>query len=131
VTFEVADDRRSGDFALVEILNDVRKELRDEIRLSEGRVRDDLLELRGDFELSSATHAGIHAAEGESRQLAHNRYETFIQRAELDAARRDGALGVIRFAADLAGRNWKAIAAAGGIVAFLLGNIHVDVGLGQ
>lgn len=128
---ETRADRRRFDTELLEAFDRVRSELRDEVRASEGRVQASLLELRSDFDAATVTHAGIHAVEGESRSIAHSRFEAFMQRAELEAARRDGALGIIRFGFDLVGRNWRGIVALGGVVAMILGNIRVDVGVGQ
>lgn len=128
---ETSVDRRRFDTDLLEAFDRVRRELRDEIRLSEGRVQGSIGDLRTDFETATKTHAGIHAAEGETRSIVHSRFEAFMSKAELAQARRDGALGVIRFAFDLVGRNWRGILALGGAAAFILGNVQVDVGLGQ
>lgn len=128
---EPSVDRRRFDTDLLEAFDRVREELRDEIQRSEGRVKESIGELRGDFEAATVTHAGIHAVEGEARSIAHSRFEEFMLRAELAQARRDGALGLIRFAFDLLGRNWRGIVALGGALAFILGNVQVDVGLGQ
>jgi hypothetical protein len=119
--------RRQFDTALLEAFDRVRDELRDEIRLSEGRVMTAVAGVQERLEQGEITHAGIHAAEGESRQIAHARFEDFMHRAELAAARRDGALGIIRFVFDLIGRNWRGIAAAGGAAWVILGGIHVQV----
>lgn len=124
-------DRRRFDSDLLDAFDRVRTELRDEIHRSEGRVQSSIGDLRKDFEATTVTHAGIHAVEGEARSLAHNRFEEFMLRAELAQARRDGALGLIRFAVDLLGRNWRGIVALGGATAVILGNVQVDVGLGQ
>lgn len=126
-----AADRRRFDGDLLDAFDRVRNELRDEIHRSEGHVRNSIDDLRKDFEATTVTHAGIHAVEGEARSLAHSRFEEFMLRAELAQARRDGALGLIRFAFDLIGRNWRGIVALGGALAFILGNVQVDVGLGQ
>lgn len=124
-------ERRRFDTDLLEAFDRVRDELRREIRESEKRVHISLTDLRSDVESANVTHAGIHAVEGESRSIAHSRFEAFMQRAELEAARRDGALGIIRFAFDLVGRNWRGIVALGGAAAVILGNVQVEVGLGQ
>lgn len=120
VSIDDHTERRRGDTDLLEALDRVRAELRDEIRLSEGRVM-------GAFESATVTHAGIHATEGESRSIAHARFEDFMRKAELAQARRDGAIGIIRFTVDLVGRNWRGIVALGATVAVLLGNIRVEV----
>jgi hypothetical protein len=120
-------DRRSFDTTLLEAFDRVRDELRDEIRLSEGRVMSAVVGVQERVEQSEVTHAGIHAAEGESRQIAHARFEDFMHKAEIAQARRDGALGIIRFVFDLIGRNWRGIAAAGAAGWVLLGGVHVQV----
>jgi hypothetical protein len=120
-------ERRHFDTAFLEALDRVRDELRDEVQRSEGRVMTAVQQVQARLEQSETTHAGIHAAEGESRQIAHARFEDFMHRAELAAARRDGALGIIRFVFDLVGRNWRGIVAAGGATWVLLGGVHVQV----
>jgi hypothetical protein len=120
-------ERRHFDTALLEAFDRVRDELRDEMHKSEGRVMTAILEVRERLEQGEVTHAGIHAAEGESRAIAHARFEDFMHKAELAAARRDGALGILRFSVDLLGRNWRGIAAAGAAAWFVLGGVHVQV----
>lgn len=126
-SFDPGLDRRRFDFELIRVLNDVKDELRREISASEDRVQGSIAELRTDFEQATTTHAGIHAAEGESRSIAHQRFEDFMRKADIAQARRDGALGVVRFGADLVGRNWRGILALGTAAAILLGNIRVEV----
>jgi hypothetical protein len=123
----VTDERRSIDTSLLEAFDRVRDELRDEIGRSEGRVMTAIDGVQKRLEQGEITHAGIHAAEGESRQIAHARFEDFMRKAELAAARRDGILGVFRFSLDLLGRNWRGIVAAGGAAWFLLGGVHVQI----
>jgi len=124
---ESSQQRRHFDTALLEAFDRVRDELRDEIQRSEGRVMTAVEAVQERIERSEVTHAGIHAAEGESRQIAHARFEEFMHKAEIAAAKRDGALGIIRFSVDLLGRNWRGIVAAGGAAWFLLGGVHVQV----
>src|SRR3954468_23241294 len=102
-----APDRRQGDTSLLEAFDRVRDELRDEIRASEGRVMNAVGDVQRRLEQSETTHAGIHAAEGEARSIAHARFEDFMHKSELAQARKDGALGVLRFFFDLVGRNWR------------------------
>lgn len=80
-----------------------------------------------ELEAATTTHAGIHAVEGEARSIAHARFEDFMRRAELAQARRDGALGIVRFVFDLVGRNWRGIVAVAGAAAILLGNVRVEL----
>jgi hypothetical protein len=120
-------ERRLHDTALLEAFDRVRDELRDEIRLSEGRVMTAVQTVQTRLEQSEVTHAGIHAVEGETRSIAHARFEEFMHKAELAAARRDGFLGVVRFMFDLIGRNWRGIAAGGAAAWFVLGGVHVQV----
>lgn len=120
-------ERRHIESGLLEAFDRVRDELRDEIRLSEGRVMGAVQSVQARVEQSEVTHAGIHAVEGEARSIAHARFEEFMHKAEIAAARRDGFLGVVRFVFDLIGRNWRGIAAAGATAWFLLGGIHVQV----
>lgn len=122
-------ERRRYDTDLLEAFDRVRDELRREVRESEGRVQASLADLRDDFEAATKTHAGIHAVEGEARSIAHKRYEDFMLSAELAQARRDGALGVIRFSVDLIGRNWRGIAAVAIGLGVVLGNVHVGIGV--
>jgi hypothetical protein len=120
-------ERRQLDIALLDAFDRVRDELRDEIQRSEGRVMNAVEGVQKRLEQSETTHAGIHAVEGESRAIAHARFEDFMHKAEIAAARRDGILGVVRFTVDLVGRNWRGIAATGGAAWFLLGGVHVQI----
>lgn len=121
------DDRRRIDVDLLEAFDRVRDELKREIAASEGRVMTAVANVQTRLEQSETTHAGIHAAEGEARHIAHARFEEFMHRAEIAAARRDGILGLVRFGLDLVGRNWRGIAAAGAAIWVVLGGVEVRV----
>ena len=97
------------------------------IQRSEARVVSAIDLLRSDFTSWTGTHLSLHGALIEQRDNAHKRYDDFIHMAELDQARKAGALGVLRFVVDLTGRNWRLVAVIAAALLALLGNVHIDV----
>ena len=124
--------------------------IRVDMRAMEGRLRDDAekvearvtervvavengqRELRSYIETFADGHAEDHEREGADRREAHGVFHEFIRAAELDKARRDGALGLVRFGAELLGKHGKAIAwiivSLGAAAGFATGNIDIAVG---
>lgn len=93
------------------------------------RVESTVAGTRTDLNNYERAHGDEHAAIRKTSDEAHARFDTFIRGTEIAAARQDGALGVLRFVADLAGRNWKAIAAVATGVAALTGAVHISLGV--
>lgn len=78
--------------------------LRDDMREDNHRLEQRIMTVVTGF---VATHGAVHDTDRVANDKAHDRFETFIRNAELAHARRDGALGVFRFAVELVSRNWK------------------------
>lgn len=72
-------------------------------------MREDLGGLRDDLQNYMTTHGGEHVAAANERAEAHSRFDAFIRNAELAAAHRDGALGVVRFVFELVARHSPAL----------------------
>lgn len=81
------------------------------------RLRDDMREDNRDLEkriMDTVTgfvvaHGKQHDAHDVDSEAAHRDFRAFIRAAELAQAKRDGALGVFRFAVELVSRNWRPI----------------------
>lgn len=132
----------SGFAALIEGLrSDVREDIRDlrtelgnvEVRMTarvstiEGRQA----ESRKLIEEFAGAHGEMHEAEANDRREAHGTFYEFMRSAELDRARRDGALGVMRFGVELvskhAGRLVQVILAATALIGIATGSIEVGL----
>jgi hypothetical protein len=121
--------------ALLKAVEDLRADVREDI----GHLRDDVrednaaLEHRvmtalGDF---SVAHGREHTTEREASAAVHRRFDDFLRTAELNQARRDGALGVFRFLLEQTSRHAKPLTAvllaAAGAALALAGNIRLEV----
>lgn len=120
-------------------------------------VREDLRELRGDMARTedrmtvrmvalegrqrethellteyATSHGNLHEEEATERRTTHSAFYEFIRKNELDQARRDGALGVVRFSVELLSKNAtniaKVIVAIAGLLAVASGNVHIGLG---
>lgn len=132
----------TGFAALIEGLrSDVREDIRDmrtEMGAMEGRVtarvatieqrQAETRELILDF---AKGHGELHEEESTERRKAHGEFYGFIRKAELDAARRDGALGVVRYGVELvskhAGRLVQVILATAALIGIATGSISVGL----
>lgn len=94
----------------------------------ERRVMSAIGDARSDLGKYIAAHDGDHLAMRTSSEVAHSRYDTFIAANAIDQARRDGALGIVRYVADLLGRNWKALAAGAVAIAAATGSLRITIG---
>jgi hypothetical protein len=146
----MVDDRRppeaviaAGFQHLVEGLrDDVREDiagLRTELGRVEERVtaRVDAVDAaqrstRGLIERFGVEHSQLHEGEAEERRNAHSTFYEFIRAAELDKARRDGALGVIRWAVEMTARHSTrlvgVILAVAALLGVATGSVNVQVG---
>jgi hypothetical protein len=117
--------------ALLAAIEGLRSDMREDI----GGLRDDLrdVETRMVRQVSEYTmaHGAEHRENYRIRDEAHAKFNDFIANAELGAARRDGALGVVRFMFELVSRHSGAlvkvvvsIAAAALVVG---GNVHISI----
>lgn len=100
-----ADLLATGFVGLIEGLRaDVREdlaELRADMTTRVGRIevqQADTRELILDF---AKGHGQVHEDEALERRREHGIFHDFIRKAELDQARRDGALGILRFGVEL------------------------------
>ena len=133
----------NGFTRLVEGLRqDVREDIRDlrtELGKTEERVtaRVALIEAgqtatRALIEAFAGRHGQEHEEEAEARAKAHGQFWDFMRANELDKARRDGAVGVVRFGVELlskhAGQIVAILAALGLLGGFATGNISVGIG---
>lgn len=87
--------------------SDVREDigqLRDDMREDNQRLEDRIMTVVTGFQTA---HGAVHEGDRAENDAAHVRFDAFIRNAELVQARRDGALGVFRFAVELLSRNWK------------------------
>jgi hypothetical protein len=132
----------SGFAALVDGLRDDIRDLRTDVRedlvLLEGRVTDQVAAVKADqlathkfLEDYAKGHSIEHESEASDRRAAHGTFYDFIRKFELDQARRDGALGMVRYLVELLSKHGPRLATAAlGIAAALgvaTGSIHVTV----
>jgi hypothetical protein len=94
-----------------------------------GEVKVSVAEARKDQLDFVRVHADDHAAQKRESEKVHGEFQAFMRHAEISKARQDGALGVLRLFFDVAGRNWKALAAVSAGLAVISGNIHLSIGL--
>ena len=132
----------TGFAALVEGLrSDVREDIRDlrtELGAVEGRMTARVVaievkqaESRKLIEDFAGSHGEMHEAEAADRRKAHGEFYDYIRAAELDRARRDGALGVARYGVELvsrhAGRLVQVILATAALLGIATGSISVGL----
>lgn len=108
------DPDRRDNSAVHEAIEALRTDVREDIGHLRDDVREDLAASEGrltkmvtDF---ITLHGRDHAAQRTESEVAHARFDTFIRAAELAQARRDGILGMFRFALELISRHAKPIA---------------------
>jgi hypothetical protein len=118
----LVNDLREG---IGDDLREVKEELRTEIKDSEARVS-----VKVDTALLA--HAEDHEKEAAEHRESSATFREFIQKAQLDAARRDGVLGVVRFGFELVSAHGGAVVkvalAAAALLGVLSGSIRVAVG---
>jgi hypothetical protein len=112
-----------------EALDRLRDDVREDLGAMEGRMTKEIGGIRREFNEYGKAHGDDHAATRAATEAVHARFDTFIKANELAQARRDGALGMVRFVLDVGSRNWKLIALVFGALGLALGNVHVNVGL--
>lgn len=117
----------------------MEERLRDDAKGVEGRltarvamVEEGQRDTRTFIEKFARDHGAEHEAEAEDRRKTHGTFYDFIRAAELDAARRDGALGIVRYAIELLSKHGTRIAwivlSLGAAAGVATGNIDVSVG---
>jgi hypothetical protein len=113
--------------------------VREDLSALEGRLMYAIAENRRALTDYSTSHNGIHVAERLETQaafaeskVAHARFDAYIESSKISQARRDGALGVVRYLIELVGTNGRGLLQVGialaGILLALSGNVHIDLG---
>lgn len=106
--------------------------LRDDVREDIAALRDDVKEARALIVDFSTNHGQLHEIEASDRRDAHGTFYAFIRAQEVADARRDGALGVLRFTIELfskhAPRLVAVILALAGALGVATGNVSVGIG---
>lgn len=119
----------NGDsLALLAALDRLRQDFREDLQAHEGRMRGELSEIRQDVQDFVISHAEAHSLEASVRAEAHARYDQFIDDSRLARARRDGALGALRFVSDLTVKNWRLIVSFLFFLMTVLGSVRVTIG---
>jgi hypothetical protein len=138
VAGEFPSSNGSG-YALLNALDRFRDDVREDLGALEGRLMVAIADNRralGDY---STTHKGVHDAERLETQaafaeskVAYARFEAYIESSKISQARRDGALGVVRYILELVGTNGGGLLRLGiglaGVLLALSGNVHIDLG---
>lgn len=78
------------------------------------------------------THGEQHEGEAAERRVEHGKFYDFMRRAEVAEARRDGALGVLRFTVEQlsrhSGRIAQVLLSAAALAGIISGAVSVDIG---
>lgn len=102
--------------------------LRDDMREDNVRLEGRIMAVVTGFQ---AAHAAVHDSDRLENDRAHAVFEAFIRNAELNQARRDGALGVFRFAIEVVARNWRPItmilAAVTAVLFAATGDVRIEI----
>lgn len=118
---------------------DAMEGLRSDVREDIGQLRDDMREDNERLEGRIMTvvtgfqtaHGAVHDSDKAANDLVHATFTAFIRNAELAQARRDGALGVFRFAIEVVSRNWKPITvvltAATAVLFAATGDLRIEI----
>jgi len=114
---------------LIAALDRLRDDWREDLGGLEGRVMAAIEGSQREFNEYARAHGDEHLATRAASDAIHSRFDAFVRSSELSQARKDGALGSIRFVLDVAGRNWKLVVALFTALGLALGNVHVNVGL--
>lgn len=122
-------DQPANGYQLVAILDRLRDDVREDLVAMERRMTAAIE--TGNRQLSNyqTEHGQEHLTQRGESIAAHRRFDEFIQSAQLNQARKDGALGILKFVIDLFGRNWKAIAVAAGALLTFAGNVQINLGV--
>jgi hypothetical protein len=95
-------------------------------------VREDIRDLREEWRVFAVEHGKAHENEAIERRLSHGEFYEYIRKAEVDNARKDGALGVVRFVIEKLSANATrlvaVILALASVLMAITGQIHFTVG---
>lgn len=110
-------------------LEALRQDVREDIDKMEGRVTGAIDSIRREFAEYGKVHAGEHSSSRSASEARWAAFDTYTHSQEIAQARRDGAIGLVRYGLELGSRHWKLLALLFGAVGLALGNIHLNVGL--
>ena len=119
----------TGPYAIFAAIDRLRDDVREDLGASEKRVMTAIEDATRTFGGYRDEHGREHVAMRGDSEAAHKRFDAFIASQSVAQARRDGALGVVRFLVELAGANWKAILALGLALYAALGNLEISIGI--
>lgn len=137
MTDDASPNGHSATGALLRAVEELRADAREDI----GQLRDDMREdlaamerrVMGALTDFTVAHGAEHAAGRAEAAAAHDHFDAFIKANELEQARKDGALGLVRFVVELTSRHARplvsilfAAAAAAGIAT---GSIHIGISI--
>lgn len=127
-------DRRDNSamyVALEHLRSDVREDigdLRDDMRKDNERLEGRIMAVVNGF---VTVHGRDHAAQRQESDAAHRDFRAFIRAAELSQAKRDGALGAIRFVVEVVARNWRpltvVLTAVTAVLFAATGDIRIEI----
>lgn len=110
-----------------EDLGHLRDDTREDLGALEGRVMAAITSIERRIEETNRLHAQVHAVDADDLGRRFAIYDAWIEAGKIAKARQDGALGLVRYGFDLANRYWRGIVAVGGVLALLIGNVHITV----
>lgn len=125
----MAVDPPANGYQLVAAFDRLRDDFREDLDAMEKRVMTAIDGATRQLGSYQTEHGREHVTMRGESEAAHARFDEFIRSAALSQARKDGALGVVRFMADIAGRNWKALLILAGTLLTIAGNVQIDLGV--
>jgi hypothetical protein len=129
---ELRADARDFRADVREDLGHLRDDVREDNQRLEQRLMAVVADLRAEQRSSIEAHAKLHLEAAIETESELGRIRAFMNKAELDQARRDGALGIFRFAVEQISRHWGQItvvlATFAAAAAAVAGNIRIEVG---
>ena len=123
-TPEPAREPPNGRLSVLDAFRLIREDMHD----LEGRIGKRIDEFRNDFRRYEQDHEYRHALQQAENANAIKTLSERIHSQELDEARREGVMGVVRWGVTLAGRNWKLIVGIAIVIGFVLSDVHVRFG---
>jgi hypothetical protein len=127
-------------YGLYGVLDALRSDMREDLNALEGRVMGAIAENRRQLSDYAARHSEDHAALRSEwnagaleANVAHARYDAWIESEKIGQARKDGSLGVVRYLVTLVAANASGLVRVGLTIAALVlagsGAVHLSIGL--